>query len=90
LLEGLLLFGVLWALGRRPRPPGTLCWALIAGYGACRSFVELFREPDAHLGLLAGVISMGQVLSLPMLVVGLIMLWSVLRKQSVQSSRRNK
>ena len=90
LLEGLLLFGVLWALGRRPRPPGMLCWAFIAGYGACRSFVELFREPDAHLGLLAGVVSMGQLLSLPMLVVGLIMLWSVQRKQSVQSSRRNK
>jgi len=90
LLEGLLLFGVLWVLGRRPRPPGTLFWALIAGYGACRSFVELYREPDAHLGLLAGVLSMGQVLSLPMLVVGLIMLWSVQRKQSVQSSRRNK
>lgn len=89
-LEGLLLFGMLWALGRRPRPPGTLFWALIAGYGACRSFVELYREPDAHLGLLAGVLSMGQVLSLPMLVVGLIMLWSVLRKQSVQPSRRNK
>ena len=90
LLEGLLLFGVLWALGRRPRPPGTLFWALIAGYGACRSFVELYREPDAHLGLMAGVLSMGQVLSLPMFVVGLIMLWSVQRKQSVQSSRRNK
>ncbi len=90
LLEGLLLFGVLWALGRRPRPPGMLCWAFIAGYGACRSFVELFREPDAHLGLLAGVVSMGQLLSLPMLVVGLIMLWSVQRKQPVQSSRRNK
>jgi len=47
--------------------------------------VELFREPDAHLGLLGGVVSMGQLLSLPMLVVGVIMLWSVQRKQPVQS-----
>jgi phosphatidylglycerol:prolipoprotein diacylglycerol transferase len=90
LLEGLLLFVLLWMLGRRPRPPGTLFWAFIAGYGTCRSFVELFREPDAHLGLLAGVLSMGQLLSLPMLVLGFVMLWSVLRKQSVQSSRRNR
>src|SRR5439155_13001 len=44
LLEGLLLFVMLWVLGRRPRPPGTLFWAFIAGYGACRSFVELVSE----------------------------------------------
>lgn len=83
-LEGVLLFALVWALDRRPRPPGTLFWALIAGYGACRTFVELFREPDAHLGLLAGLISMGQALSLPMLALGLFMIWSVQRKQSMQ------
>jgi len=80
LLEGLLLFAVIWIVGRRPRAPGTLFWTLIAGYGACRVFVEFFREPDAHLGLLAGVLSMGQVLSLPMLALGLFMIWSVQRK----------
>jgi phosphatidylglycerol---prolipoprotein diacylglyceryl transferase len=90
LLEGLLLFWMLWALERRPLQPGTLFWALIAGYGACRSFVELYREPDMHLGLLAGGLSMGQLLSLPMLVLGLIMLWFVGRKQSVKSLKRNK
>lgn len=79
-LEGVLLFALVWALGRRPRAPGTLFWSFIAGYGACRAFVELFREPDAHLGLLAGVISMGQALSLPMLGLGLFMIWSVQRK----------
>jgi len=80
-LEGVLLFVVVWAIGRRPRAPGTVFWAFIAGYGACRAFVELFREPDAHLGLLAGVISMGQVLSLPMLALGLFMIWFVQRNQ---------
>jgi len=79
-LEGLLLFAVIWIVGRRPRAPGTLFWTLIAGYGACRIFVELFREPDAHLGLLAGLISMGQALSLPMLALGLFMIWWVQRK----------
>jgi phosphatidylglycerol:prolipoprotein diacylglycerol transferase len=47
--------------------------------------VELFREPDAHLGLLAGMLSMGQALSLPMLALGLCMIWLVQRKQSRQS-----
>ena len=84
-LEGALLFALVWAVGRRPRAPGTVFWAFIAGYGACRAFVELFREPDAHLGLLAGMISMGQVLSLPMLALGLCMIWLVQRKQSRQS-----
>jgi len=79
-LEGLLLFAVIWIVGRRPRAPGTLFWTLIAGYGACRIFVEFFREPDAHLGLLAGLISMGQALSLPMLALGLFMIWWVQRK----------
>lgn len=81
-LEGPLLFAVIWAVGRRPRAPGTLFWTFIAGYGACRAFVEFFREPDAHLGLMGGLISRGQVLSLPMLALGLIMLVVVHRKQA--------
>ncbi len=84
-LEGVLLFVLVWGVSRKTRAPGTVFWAFIAGYGACRAFVELFREPDAHLGLLAGLISMGQALSLPMLVLGLFMIWSVQRKQSFQS-----
>ena len=84
-LEGLLLFAVIGAVGRRPRAPGTLFWTLIAGYGVCRSFVEFFREPDAHLGLLAGVLSMGQALSLPMMALGLVMIWLVQRRPSLQS-----
>ncbi len=85
LLEGIVLFALVWAVGRRQRPAGTVFWTFIAGYGACRSFVELFREPDAHLGLLAGTVSMGQVLSLPMMVLGLVMLVMVQRKPSLQS-----
>ena len=74
LLEGLVLFVLIWAVGRRPRPAGTLVWTFIVGYSACRIFVEFFREPDAHLGLLAGVVTMGQLLSAPMLVLGIVML----------------
>ena len=79
LLEGVLLFAVVMLVDRRPHPPGVLFWTFITGYAACRIFVEFFREPDAHLGLFSGIISMGQILSLPMLLLGLFMLWYVQR-----------
>jgi len=74
ILEGPLLLTVLWLLGKRPTPPGTVFWSFIAGYGICRFIVEFFREPDAHLGLIIGSFSMGQLLSLPMVVIGAFML----------------
>ena len=73
-LEGLLLFTILWLIGRKTTPPGTIFWSFITGYGLCRLVVELFREPDAHLGFIFGSLSMGQILSLPMIVVGVFML----------------
>lgn len=82
MLEGLVLFVLLWAVGRRARPDGVVFWSFIAGYGCCRLIVEFFREPDAHLGLMAGLISRGQMLSFPMLALGLVMLVIVQRKQS--------
>ncbi|HEY5626802.1 MAG TPA: prolipoprotein diacylglyceryl transferase, partial [Nitrospira sp.] len=47
-LEGVFLFTVLWLIGRKSTPPGTIFWSFITGYGLCRLIVELFREPDAH------------------------------------------
>jgi phosphatidylglycerol:prolipoprotein diacylglycerol transferase len=73
-LEGVLLFAVLWLLSRWPTPPGTLTWAFVTGYGLCRMIVEFFREPDMHLGFILGPLSMGQLLSLPMILLGAIML----------------
>ena len=73
-LEGALLFAVLWALARTPRPPGTIFWSFVAGYGVVRSVVELFREPDAHLGFVLGPFTMGQLLSIPMILLGLVMI----------------
>jgi phosphatidylglycerol---prolipoprotein diacylglyceryl transferase len=72
-LEGLLLFLVMTWLALRPRAPGAegrLTGAFLIGYGVARSIAELFREPDAHLGFLLGGLTMGQLLSLPMVVVG--------------------
>lgn len=73
-LEGLALFLLLWGLSRLSTPPGTLFWSFIGGYGLFRAFVELFREPDTHLGYLLGPLTMGQLLSLPMFLLGIVMI----------------
>jgi len=73
-LEGLFLFTLIWIVNKTTPPPGTLFWTFITGYGVCRMIVEYVREPDAHLGFILGSFSMGQLLSLPMIVVGVIML----------------
>lgn len=73
-LEGLALFAILWWLARKPRPRGTLSAAFLLAYGSFRFLVEFTREPDRFLGTLALGLSMGQWLSLPMILAGL-MLW---------------
>ena len=79
-LEGLALFIILFvmvrlgALGRT----GLLTGTFLIGYALSRLTMELFREPDAHLGFLLGGATMGQLLSLPMLLAGLgLVLWSL-------------
>lgn len=74
LLEGLVLFIVLFVLARMERVrnrDGLLAGVFLLGYGVFRSFAELFREPDEYLGFFLGAITMGQVLSLPMILAGL-------------------
>jgi phosphatidylglycerol:prolipoprotein diacylglycerol transferase len=73
-LEGVVLFAIIWMLGRYRTPPGTLMWTFITGYGLSRFIVEFFREPDMHLGFIFGPLSMGQLLSLPMILIGAFML----------------
>ena len=55
--------------------PGFVGGAFLVGYGIARSSMEFFREPDANLGFLWDFITMGQLLSLPMIVVGLWLMW---------------
>lgn len=79
-LEGVLLGSVLWLFSRRPRPPGSLCGLFLVGYGALRLTAELFRQPDAQLGFLALGLTMGQWLSVPMLLGGAALIaWGALR-----------
>ena len=74
LLEGLLLFALLWWYARKSRPVGAVSGAFLLGYGFFRFVAEYFREPDAHLGLLWRGWSMGQWLCVPM-VLGGALLW---------------
>jgi phosphatidylglycerol:prolipoprotein diacylglycerol transferase len=74
LLEGLLLFVLLWFYARSAPKQGRVAAAFLVGYGVFRFVVEFFREPDAHLGLLSLGISMGQWLCIPM-VLGGVLLW---------------
>ncbi len=70
LLEGLLLFVLLWLYSRKQRPTGQVAFAFLFGYGVLRFVAEYFREPDSFLGLLALNMSMGQWLCIPMIVIG--------------------
>ena len=70
LLEGLLLFVLLWWFARKDRPIGQVSAVFLIGYGSFRFVAEFFREPDAHLGLLSMGLSMGQWLCVPMVAVG--------------------
>jgi len=84
LLEGIVLFVVLRILTNRLgklRQPGFVSGAFAAGYGVARTFVEFFREPDIQIGYLAGGLTMGMALSIPMIVAGaILMVWASRRK----------
>lgn len=68
--EGLFLFAVLWGM-RRKRPfEGAFLAYYLIGYGAVRFFIEYVREPDAHIGLYFGLITIGQILCLAMILAG--------------------
>lgn len=87
-LEGLVLFVVLWWFSAKPRPRYAVSGLFALLYGVFRFAVEFVREPDAHLGYLAfGWLTMGQVLSIPLILVGLWLLW-LSRRAPVLSTRQ--
>jgi phosphatidylglycerol:prolipoprotein diacylglycerol transferase len=74
-LEGLVLFVILWWYSAKPRPYRAVSALFLLLYGVFRFFVEFYRVPDEHLGHLAfDWLTMGQVLSAPMIIIGAIML----------------
>ncbi len=78
LLEGVVLFSILWAAKDRPHPTGFLLSLFLLGYGMFRSIGELFRQPDPQIGFI-GILTMGQILSMTMIVAG-IMIYLLRRK----------
>lgn len=79
-LEGVLLFVILNLVWRRQPPRGVISGLFLVCYGLFRILVEFVRQPDAQLGLYFNLISMGQILSLPMVLAGLLMIWVAYRK----------
>ncbi|XOZ33522.1 prolipoprotein diacylglyceryl transferase [Halomonadaceae bacterium KBTZ08] len=81
-LEGVLLFVVLWWFSARPRPRMAVSGIFLAGYGVVRFAVEFYREPDPQLGfILMDWMTMGQLLSLPMVLAGAALLLFAYRQK---------
>lgn len=80
-MEGLLLFLILWFYSAKPRPRRAVSAVFLVGYGTFRWLGEYFREPDAGVFGHSYFVSMGQWLSLPMIVIGLLMLVHAYRQE---------
>ena len=84
-LEGVLMFGILWWFSSKPRPRYAVSGMFALLYGAFRFLVEFVRVPDEGIGYLAfGWLTMGQVLSLPLIAIGLFWLWLSRRSPTLQ------
>ncbi len=82
-LEGVVLFLILWFFSAKPRPRFAVSALFLLGYGCFRFFCEFFRQPDPQLGFIAfNWLTMGQVLSLPMIVIGATALWWIFLRKS--------
>jgi phosphatidylglycerol:prolipoprotein diacylglycerol transferase len=82
-LEGLVLFAVLWWFSASPRPRMAVSGLFLVGYGLARFLVEFVRLPDAHIGYLAqGWVTMGQLLSAPMIAAGAVLLFLAYRRRT--------
>jgi phosphatidylglycerol:prolipoprotein diacylglycerol transferase len=83
-LEGIVMFSVLWFYSRKPRPRYAVSGLFALLYGLFRFSVEFVREPDVQLGYIAfDWLTMGQILSLPLIVIGLVLLWMSRRSPTV-------
>jgi phosphatidylglycerol:prolipoprotein diacylglycerol transferase len=84
LTEGLLLFLILWWYSSKPRPRMAVSAVFMFAYGCFRFTTEFFRTPDAQLGFIAfDWLTMGQLLSLPMIVFGIIVYWLAMKNNKV-------
>ena len=81
-LEGVALFILVWWFSSKRRPRMAVSGMFASGYGSFRFFIEFFREPDQQIGFVAFEwLTMGQLLSVPMVAVGVLLLWRSYNKQ---------
>ncbi|MCH2037592.1 MAG: prolipoprotein diacylglyceryl transferase [Rickettsiales bacterium] len=83
--EGFLLFIILWLFvwfTNAKKHPGFLSGVFLIGYASFRMLCELYREPDFHIGFIISEVTMGQLLSIPMLVLGLYLSYNAVRKRA--------
>ena len=83
--EGLFLFILLIFIGTETNKHGVISGSFLIAYGLIRFFIEYFRQPDSHMGFVALQLSMGQLLSIPMVIIGLILLTKSLRRNEAIS-----
>lgn len=74
-LEGIVLYIIIYVFIQKIRPVGSISGLFLIFYGVFRIIIEYFREPDSHLGLFYNFITLGQILSFPMIVCGIVMLY---------------
>ncbi len=91
-LEGIVLFLVVWIYSAKPRPMGAVTGVFMIGYGVLRSIAEFYREPeDGFMGILTLGVTMGQWLSLPMIIIGTgLVLWAYQQHVTQAKNKRTK
>jgi phosphatidylglycerol:prolipoprotein diacylglycerol transferase len=72
-------------INQRNNNTGVVSGSFLVGYGIIRFFIEFFRQPDAHMGFITLQLSMGQLLSIPIFIIGLIILRKSLKKHEAVS-----
>jgi phosphatidylglycerol:prolipoprotein diacylglycerol transferase len=80
--KDLVIFFTLWVIKDKKMPKGFIFWLFVVMYSAFRFTVEFFRQPDEQLGFIIGFLSMGQILSIIMFLVGVVFIYRVSRKNT--------
>ena len=82
-VKNLAIFAVLWLVKDKKMPKGFMFWSFITLYGLFRTIVELFRAPDEQIGFIFNYFTMGQLLSFPLFLIGLHMIFRLRKKQAL-------
>ncbi|AHG59956.1 prolipoprotein diacylglyceryl transferase [Buchnera aphidicola] len=86
-LEGIVLFYIIYFFTKKDRPTGSVSGLFLISYGTFRIFIEFFREPDPQIGLFKNIITMGQILSIPMVIIGCIIMFKAFyQKRNVEKN----